>query len=105
MRILETLSWADIEKVMSALPIGSPTMAAKGASIDTRTLEEGDIFFALKGERTDGHDHIQSALERGASCVVIKDRAHAAPGSFSLLVNDPEASLFELARLIRSKSS
>jgi UDP-N-acetylmuramoyl-tripeptide--D-alanyl-D-alanine ligase len=77
----------------------------RGASIDTRTLEQGDIFFALKGEHVDGHEHVSSAFERGASCAVIKDANRAHAGRFALVVEDPEQALFELGRLVRSRSA
>ncbi|MCW6511121.1 UDP-N-acetylmuramoylalanyl-D-glutamyl-2,6-diaminopimelate--D-alanyl-D-alanine ligase [Lichenifustis flavocetrariae] len=47
-----------------------------GISIDTRTLRPGDLFFAIKGENSDGHDHVAAALEKGAAAAVI-DEAHA----------------------------
>ena len=47
-----------------------------GVSIDTRTLVPGDLFFAIKGEHSDGHDYVASAFERGASAAVV-DEAHA----------------------------
>ena len=105
MRILETLSWAEIEAALGAFAVGSALAGPRGASIDTRTLDPGDIFFALKGEHVDGHDHLRSALHKGASCAVIKDRSQAPAGLFSLVVDDPEKALFELARLVRSRSS
>ncbi len=105
MRVLEGLSWAEIEAALGAVAVGSPLGSPRGASIDTRTLEPGDIFFALKGEHVDGHDHLRSALQKGASCAVIKDRSQARSGLFSLVVNDPKRALFELARLVRSRSS
>ena len=105
MRILETLSWAEIGEALGAAPLGTPLRAPSGASIDTRTLEPGDIFFALKGERVDGHEHAAQAFEKGASCAVIKDAARAVPGRFCLLVGDPEIALFELGRLLRSRAS
>ena len=46
-----------------------PAFAVHGVSIDTRTIEPGDLFVALAGER-DGHDFIPMALERGASGVL-----------------------------------
>lgn len=104
MRILESLSWAEIGAALGAHSLGSPMAAPRGASIDTRNLESGEIFFALKGEHVDGHEHVQSAFEKGASCAVIKDRSRASAG-FSLLVEDPETALFELARLLRSRTS
>ncbi len=47
----------------------------KGISTDTRTLEHGNIFVALKGERFDGHDVLSYACEKGAS-VLIVDRKY-----------------------------
>lgn len=41
-------------------------------SIDTRTLSEGDVFFAIKGENLDGHDFISDAFAKGASSAVVK---------------------------------
>ena len=40
-----------------------------GVSIDTRTLMPGDLFFAIKGERSDGHDHVRRCVRqrRGGS--------------------------------------
>ncbi|MCC0017067.1 MAG: UDP-N-acetylmuramoylalanyl-D-glutamyl-2,6-diaminopimelate--D-alanyl-D-alanine ligase [Rhodobiaceae bacterium] len=43
-----------------------------GISIDTRTLERGDAFFAIRGERLDGHDYVRAALEKGAACAVVE---------------------------------
>ncbi|RCL00699.1 MAG: UDP-N-acetylmuramoyl-tripeptide--D-alanyl-D-alanine ligase [Candidatus Tokpelaia sp. JSC189] len=47
-----------------------------GISIDTRTLQDGDAFFAIQGERFDGHDFIQAAVKNGASVLVVA-RKHA----------------------------
>ncbi|MBU1008195.1 UDP-N-acetylmuramoyl-tripeptide--D-alanyl-D-alanine ligase [Candidatus Dependentiae bacterium] len=47
-------------------------------SIDTRTIERGQIFFAIKGDRVDGHDFLDDAIKKGACALVInvsaKDR-------------------------------
>jgi UDP-N-acetylmuramoyl-tripeptide--D-alanyl-D-alanine ligase len=49
---------------------------ATGASIDTRTLAPGDLFFAIRGEARDGHDFVRDALAKGASAAVVnEDRA------------------------------
>jgi UDP-N-acetylmuramoyl-tripeptide--D-alanyl-D-alanine ligase len=45
-----------------------------GVSTDSRTLRPGDVFFALRGERFDGHDFIDQALARGASSVIVSER-------------------------------
>ena len=39
-------------------------------SIDSRTVKDGDVFFCIKGDMTDGHQYISQALEKGASAVV-----------------------------------
>ena len=39
-------------------------------TVDTRTVEPGDIFAAFRGERVDGHDFIGAAFDRGASCCI-----------------------------------
>jgi len=53
-------------------PVGDVT----SVSIDTRTLEQDALFFAIRGEVRDGHDFVQAALEKGAAAAVV-DRAHA----------------------------
>lgn len=44
----------------------------KGVSIDSRTIEEDQLFIAIKGERTDGHKYIKSALSNGASGLLVE---------------------------------
>ncbi|SIQ27255.1 UDP-N-acetylmuramoylalanyl-D-glutamyl-2,6-diaminopimelate--D-alanyl-D-alanine ligase [Bosea sp. TND4EK4] len=56
---------------------GPVPAAVTGASIDTRTLEPGDAFFAITGEARNGHDFVKAALDKGAALAVI-DEAHAA---------------------------
>lgn len=49
-----------------------PEALAEGYSIDTRTLRAGDLFFALKGERLDGHDYVEAALKAGAVAAIVE---------------------------------
>ena len=46
-------------------------LVAMGYSIDSRTVNAGDLFIALPGERFDGHDYVASALEKGAVAAVV----------------------------------
>ena len=55
---------------------GRAPLSVSGISIDTRTLNAGDLFFALKGDANDGHDYVRMAFEKGAAAAVI-DEAHA----------------------------
>jgi UDP-N-acetylmuramoyl-tripeptide--D-alanyl-D-alanine ligase len=66
---------ARLIEAMAARSQGPVPAAVTGASIDTRTLEPGDAFFAIKGER-DGHDFVAAALDKGAVLAVV-DEAHA----------------------------
>ncbi len=45
---------------------------AEGYSIDSRTVRPGELFFAVKGERLDGHDFVEQALSRGAIAAVVR---------------------------------
>jgi len=68
---------------------------------DSRLLQAGDLFVALKGERFDGHDFVAQAFERGATAAVVAaDRAGALAGRVAgslLAVGDPLAALGALA--------
>src|SRR6201993_4965421 len=76
---------------------------ALGYSIDSRTGSPGELFFAVKGERLDGHDFVDAALERGAILAVIrKDQLHRFSGNIKLLpVDDTLIALQTLATAVR----
>ncbi|CAO4154479.1 UDP-N-acetylmuramoylalanyl-D-glutamyl-2,6-diaminopimelate--D-alanyl-D-alanine ligase [Methylorubrum thiocyanatum] len=61
---------AALESATGGRLIGA-TRAVTGASIDTRSLEPGDLFFAIRGEARDGHDFVRAALEKGAGAAVV----------------------------------
>jgi UDP-N-acetylmuramoyl-tripeptide--D-alanyl-D-alanine ligase len=50
-----------------------PAVAFGRVTTDTRALEAGDLFVALKGERFDGHDFVADALRRGAAAALVDD--------------------------------
>ena len=76
---------------------------AQGYSIDSRTIQPGELFFAVKGERLDGHDFVQQALDRGAvSAVVRKDQlARYSVKTCLLAVDDTLVALQTLATAVR----
>ncbi|MAC89220.1 Mur ligase domain-containing protein, partial [Maricaulis sp.] len=51
--------------------IGEPGWTVSGISIDTRTLQPGDLFVALQDAR-DGHDFVAAAMEKGASACLVE---------------------------------
>ena len=70
---------------------------------DSRALESGDLFVALKGERFDGHEFVAAALAQGASAAMVaSDRALAMHGDL-IAVTDPLVALGRLAAYWRAK--
>jgi UDP-N-acetylmuramoyl-tripeptide--D-alanyl-D-alanine ligase len=61
-----------------------------GASIDTRTLQSGDLFFAIRGEARDGHDFVADALKRGAGAAVVTQSRAGDLAAFGPLLVVPE---------------
>ncbi len=76
---------------------------AERYSIDSRTLRPGDLFFAVKGERLDGHDFVEQALARGAAAAVVrKDQlARYSVKTRLLAVEDTLVALQTLATAVR----
>src|SRR6266851_69845 len=99
------LPLARIAEFLSAAPAGgfNAESIARGYSIDSRTVQPGELFFAVKGERLDGHDFVAQALERGAiAAVVRKDQHSHYPADLSLLaVEDTLIALQTLAACVR----
>ncbi|MDO5132437.1 MAG: UDP-N-acetylmuramoyl-tripeptide--D-alanyl-D-alanine ligase [Eubacteriales bacterium] len=86
----------------------APRMDVKIRSVvtDSRNVEEKCVFFALSGERFDGHAYVASALEKGAAgCVISKvpEEGARVPGKFYVLVRDTRRALGDLARYYREK--
>src|SRR5579863_2305125 len=83
-------------------------LAAEGYSIDSRTIGPGELFFAVRGERLDGHDFIDAALKRGAiAAVVSRARVAALPDAVLavplLIAEDPLTALQSLAAHVRRR--
>ncbi len=72
-------------------------------SIDSRTIVPGALFFAVKGERLDGHDFVAAAIEKGAAAAIVrKDRLREFPDRSKLLaVDDTLVALQTLATAVR----
>jgi UDP-N-acetylmuramoyl-tripeptide--D-alanyl-D-alanine ligase len=83
-------------------------LVASGYSIDSRTVAAGDLFFAVCGDRLDGHDYVAAAIERGAIAAVVSrarvstlpDAALAVP---LLITEDPLIALQALAAHVRRR--
>src|SRR5450631_4359536 len=97
------LTLARIAEFVSATGDSPREDVAQAYSIDSRTIGPGQLFFAVKGERLDGHDYVDAALEKGAvAAVVQKSELHRYPGKSRLLaVDDTLIALQALATAVR----
>lgn len=83
---------------------GREDWVAQGVSIDTRTLEVGDIFFALSGSNFDAHDFVAQAFENGAAAAVVtRDPGNCSPDAILLQVDDVTFALQQLAVAARRR--
>jgi UDP-N-acetylmuramoyl-tripeptide--D-alanyl-D-alanine ligase len=81
---------------------GSPEKAVLRVCTDSRQIQAGDLFFALKGEKFDGHDFLGEVSKKAAAVVVEPSRVPAAPGHCAVLaVESPRQALGLLARAYR----
>jgi UDP-N-acetylmuramoyl-tripeptide--D-alanyl-D-alanine ligase len=69
---------------------------------DTRILQRGDTFLALRGERFDAHTFLVQALEKGAAAFVVEDESAVPPGAPALVVRDTKRAYMDLAAAARA---
>ena len=87
-----------------ALVSGDLGVPVAGVSIDSRTLQVGEAFFAIVGHRLDGHAFLGDAAARGAACVVVHTLPDEPPANVPLvLVEDTTRALGRLAAWHRSR--
>ncbi|HVM62146.1 MAG TPA: UDP-N-acetylmuramoyl-tripeptide--D-alanyl-D-alanine ligase [Verrucomicrobiae bacterium] len=98
---METFRLEQLAELCEARLIrGEPGRLVGRVSIDSRTLNRGDCFVALRGPRFDGHDFVPDAARLGASAAVVSDptRAMNSPSALALLqVQDTLTALHKLA--------
>jgi len=94
-----------IHVLKGQLILGDPRSVAQRAVVDSRLVESGDLFFALPGEKTDGHNFAFAACHLGAAAVVVsRINWIGANQHFStavILVEDPLTALKALAQHLR----
>ena len=108
MSILDPSLWTGLGLVapLRARVGGAVPSAITGISIDTRTLRPGDLFFAIKGDNSDGHDYVDKAFAAGAHAAVV-DEAHgdtmAGKGPL-FIVEDVLVAMADLGRAARART-
>lgn len=98
--------WTARETIAAVCGQGTGNWQATGVSIDSRTIQPGDLFVALAGPRFDGHDFTTAALANGAAAALIaRWPAGVAADAALVLVGDTQAALEALGRASRERTS
>jgi len=95
-----------LAQITAAEPGGQAAGLFTGVSIDSRTVEPGDCFFAVRGENFDGHDYVEDAFQKGAACAVVQRDLPAGcrRDSTLLKVDDTVKALGDFARWYRTQA-
>ena len=98
----------DLVAAMNGRPVGDLPEGVGGVSIDTRTLQAGDAFFAIRGDRFDGHDFASAAMAAGAGLMVVAEAKLPALGRLKvpmIVVDDVLKALGDLGVAARNRSN
>lgn len=96
--------WTSAEAAAATRGKASAEFTAGGVSIDTRTLQKGDLFVALKGDKLDGHNYIDAAFAAGASAVMVSKGYDVSKAKGPVLVvDDTMTGMEDLARAARAR--
>ena len=96
-------SFSELSAALGGDAEGGSARAVTGVSIDTRTLEPGDLFVALKDQR-DGHDFVAAAFKAGAAAALVAESYQRQAGDGALFrVADPLKGLEALGRAARQR--
>jgi len=92
-----------VAEIMGAQGEFNPEIIAEGYSIDSRSIQRGELFFAVKGERLNGHDFVEAALSAGAAAAVVSGKHISQFSNRKKLigVTDTLVALQELGRGVR----
>jgi UDP-N-acetylmuramoyl-tripeptide--D-alanyl-D-alanine ligase len=101
------LTLEEISAAVGGTLEGRGNVKVRGYSIDTRTLKPGEVFFAIKGPRFDGHQFVQKAFENKAAAVVVESKSPRDTGSDPsravIRVSSTTDALQSLARDVRRR--
>jgi UDP-N-acetylmuramoyl-tripeptide--D-alanyl-D-alanine ligase len=102
---MKSFTIEELAKVIGAAPVENAKGLFAGVSIDSRTIKSGDCFFAVPGEKFDGHRFLDDAFAKGAACAVVgRDAGQGLPaGRILLRVDDTVKALGEFAREYRRR--
>ncbi len=104
-----SLLWTsnDLVAATGGRPFGQMVAGVSGISIDSRTLQPGDAFFAIKGDQFDGHDFATAAIKAGAAMLVVSEGKLPALGRLKvpmIVVQDVLAALENAGAAARART-
>ena len=102
---MEPKTVAEIENMVSGSLFGSGLGVVRTVSTDTRSIQPGQLFVALRGERFDGHDFLEIALKQGAAAALVEKVDHSLADFPQIQVPDSLLGLQDLARSYRAEVS
>ncbi len=97
--------WTSADAETATLGRATRAFEASGLSIDTRTLQPGDLYVALKGDTRDGHDFVKAAFKAKASAALVSRKPDGAGEEPLLMVANTLRGLEDLARASRARSN
>jgi UDP-N-acetylmuramoyl-tripeptide--D-alanyl-D-alanine ligase len=95
--------WTSDEVARALGAVIAAPFEANGVTFDSRAVGKGDLFFALKGETTDGHGFVAEAMKRGAAAAVVSRDVENTGGTL-IRVPDTLKALEGLGRAARRRS-
>lgn len=104
---MKNMTLENITMATGGIYVGDPnklTACIKGAVMDSRQVEDGYLFFPIKGERVDGHDFIPSVFEKGALATLSEKDLENPAGPYIKVESTTEA-MKKLARFYRDQLS
>ncbi|MBP1857441.1 UDP-N-acetylmuramoylalanyl-D-glutamyl-2,6-diaminopimelate--D-alanyl-D-alanine ligase [Rhizobium herbae] len=99
---------SDLIAAMHGRPMGNLPEGITGISIDSRSLDKGEAFFAIKGDRVDGHDYAGIAVANGAALLVVSETKLPALGRViapMIVVDDVLEAMVRLGCAARDRSA
>ncbi len=96
--------WTSAEAAGATDGVVKSDWSAVGVSIDTRTLDLGDLFVALIGDNSDGHAHVKDALAKGAAAAMVSGPCEGVSDEGLLVVGDTLQGLEALGRAARART-
>ena len=100
---MPTLTFRQIAEMTGGEVVQQPDLTISSVVIDSREVKPDSVFFAIKGERLDGHQFLRQALQTARGAVVAQVPADVAPAKGMVRVDDTTAALQQLARSIRER--